>query len=78
MVRRAFVQRSLVEILRPDGDTLWEPALRTIDEVLTDDALVDHVVEALGRRHRRSRQRVRPGTPAVVVLRMLVLKHLFD
>ena len=46
--------------------------------MLTDDALVDHVVEALGRRHRRSRQRGRPGTPAVVVLRMLVLKHLFD
>jgi transposase, IS5 family len=46
--------------------------------VLADDELVDHVVEALGRRHRRSRQRGRPGTPAVVVLRMLVLKHLFD
>jgi IS5 family transposase len=78
MVRRAFVQRSLVEVLLPDGDKLWDPALRTIDDVLTDDALVDHVVEALGRRHRQSRQRGRPGTPAVVVLRMLVLKHLFD
>jgi IS5 family transposase len=78
MVRRAFVQRSLVEVLLPDGDKLWDPVLRSIDEVLTDDALVDHVVEALGRRHRRSRQRGRPGTPAVVILRMLVLKHLFD
>jgi transposase, IS5 family len=78
VVRRAFVQRSLVEVLLPDGDKLWDPALRTIDEVLTDDELVDHVVEVLGRRHRRSRQRGRPGTPAVVVLRMLVLKHLFD
>jgi transposase, IS5 family len=78
MVRRAFVQRSLVEVLLPDGDKLWDPVLRSMDEVLTDDALVDHVVEALGRRHRRSRQRGRPGTPAVVILRMLVLKHLFD
>jgi IS5 family transposase len=78
MVRRAFVQRSLVEVLLPDGDKLWDSVLRAIDEVLTDDELVDHVVEALGRRHRRSRQRGRPGTPAVVVLRMLVLKHLFD
>jgi IS5 family transposase len=78
MVRRAFAQRSLVEVLLPDGDKLWDPALRTIDEVLGDDDLVDHVVEALGRRHRQSRQRGRPGTPAVVALRMLVLKHLFN
>ena len=78
MVRRAFVQRSLVEVLLPDGDKLWDPALRAIDEVLTDDELVDQVVEALGRRHRQSRRRGRPGTPAEVVLRMLVLKHLFD
>jgi IS5 family transposase len=78
MVRRAFVQRSLVEVLLPDGDKLWDPTLRAIDEVLTDDALVDRVVEALGRRHRHSRRRGRPGTPAEVVLRMLVLKHLCD
>jgi IS5 family transposase len=78
MVRRAFVQRSLVEVLLPDGDKLWDPALRAIDEVLTDDGLVDQVVEALGRRHRQSRRRGRLGTPAEVVLRMLVLKHLFD
>ncbi len=78
MVRRAFVQRSLVEVLLPDGEKLWDPVLRGIDEVLTDDALVDRVVEALSRRHRHSRRRGRPGTPAEVVLRMLVLKHLFD
>jgi transposase, IS5 family len=78
MVRRAFVQRSLVEVLLPDGDKLWDPALRAIDEMLTDDGLVDQVVEALGRRHRQSRRRGRLGTPAEVVLRMLVLKHLFD
>ena len=78
MIRRAFVQRSLVEVLLPDGDKLWDPALRAIDEVLTDDGLVDQVVEALGRRHRQSRRRGRLGTPAEVVLRMLVLKHLFD
>jgi transposase, IS5 family len=78
MVRRAFVQRSLVEVLLPDGDKLWDPVLRAIDEVLTDDELVDRVVQALGRRHRQSRRRGRPGTPAEVVLRMLVLKHLCD
>ncbi len=78
MVRRAFLQRSLVEVLLPDSDKLWDPALRAIDAVLTDDGLVDQVVEALGRRHHQSRRRGRLGTPAEVVLRMLVLKHLFD
>ena len=77
MVRRAFVQRGLVEVLLPDSDKLWDPTLRAIDEVLTDAELVDPVVEALGRRHPQSRRRG-PGTPAEVVLRMLVLKHLFD
>src|SRR6516164_7433702 len=68
MVRRAFVQRSLVEVLLPDGDKLWDPTLRAIDDVLTDDELVDQVVEALGRRHPQSRRRGRLGTPAEVVL----------
>jgi hypothetical protein len=76
MVRRAYRQRSLVEVLLPDADKLWDPALRQIDAVL-DDALVDRVAEALARRHPESRRRGRLGTPAAVVLRMLVLKHLW-
>src|SRR5262249_26691262 len=38
--------------------------------------LVDAVLDALRRRHGRSATRGRPSTPAEVVLRMLVLKHL--
>src|SRR5207245_4019470 len=30
MVRRAYRQRSLVEVLLPDGDKLWDPTLRQI------------------------------------------------
>src|SRR5205809_3868997 len=78
MVRRAYRQRSLVEVLLPDGDKLWDSTLRRIDTVLDDDVLVDHVAEALARRHPQSRRRGRLGTPATVVLRMLVLKHLSD
>src|SRR5881296_3669910 len=78
MVRRAYRQRSLVEVLLPDGDKLWDSTLRRIDTVLDDDVLVDRVAEALARRHPQSRRRGRLGTPATVVLRMLVLKHLSD
>ena len=78
MVRRAYRQRSLVEVLLPDADKLWDPTLRRIDTLLDDETLVDRVAEALAQRHPESQRRGRLGTPAAVVLRMLVLKHLYD
>ena len=45
------------------------------DQVLEDEQLVATVYEALGKRHPNSRSRGRQGTPADVVLRLLVLKH---
>jgi transposase, IS5 family len=78
MIRVAYVQRSLVEVLLPDGDKLWDPVLRRIDTALEDEGLLDVMVDALARRRPLSARRGRPGTPATVALRMLVLKHLFD
>jgi IS5 family transposase len=78
MVRRAYRQRSLIEVLLPDADKLWDPTLRRIDALLDDEGLVDRVAEALARRHPQSQRRGRLGTPAAVVLRMLILKHLHD
>jgi IS5 family transposase len=78
MVRRTYPQRTLVEVLLPDADKLWDPVLRQIDLVLEDEDLVDQVTVALTRRHPLSARRGRLGTPAAVVLRMLVLKHLSD
>lgn len=78
MVRRTYLQRTLVEVLLPDADKLWDPVLRQIDLVLEDEDLVDQVTAALTRRHPLSARRGRRGTPAAVALRMLVLKHLSD
>jgi transposase, IS5 family len=78
MVRRAYRQRSLIEVLLPDGDKLWDPTLRRIDALLDDEGLVDRVAAALAQRHPQSQCRGRLGTPAAVVLRMLILKHLHD
>lgn len=42
MIRRAHAQRSLVEVLLPDGEKLWDPVLRRIDAAeLGDEGLVD-------------------------------------
>ena len=46
------------------------------DLVLSDEAIVSVVYEALARRHPKSRSRGRHGTPAEVVLRLLILKHI--
>src|SRR5712692_1365822 len=54
---------------------LWEPWMRVVDELLEDEALLDIVYDAQGQRHPRSRTRGRRQTPAEVVLRMLILKH---
>src|SRR2546428_10662781 len=74
MVRRAYRQRSLVEVLLPDADKLWDSTLRQIDALLDDEVLVDRVAEALAQPHPQSGRRGRLGAPAAVVLRMLVLE----
>ena len=49
--------------------------MKYADQVLEDEQLVATVYEALARRHPNSRSRGRLGTPAEIVLRLLILKH---
>jgi len=74
-LRRA--QLSLAEGLFAEevGD-LWEDWMRHVDQVLTDPELLNVVFTALSNRWPHSRTRGRKGTPADVVLRLLVLKHM--
>ncbi len=78
MVRRRQRERSLFEVLLPDGHKLWPDWLRRIDTLLEDEAVIEVVATALEARWPQSRRRGRPGTPAEIVIRMLILKHLFD
>lgn len=77
MVRRRQRERSVWEVVLPDGDRLWPASLRRIDELLDDEALIEVVAQALEARWPHSRRCGRAGTPAEVVLRMLLLKHLY-
>jgi transposase, IS5 family len=56
------------------GD-LREEWMTYADQILADDQIVATVYEALAKRRPKSRSRGRFGTPAEVVVRMLVLKH---
>jgi hypothetical protein len=68
----------LSEVLLPDGEKRWDPELRRVDAELEDEGLLDVMVQALARRRPLGSRRGRPGKPARVALRMLVLEHLFD
>jgi len=78
MVQRRQRERSLFEVLLPDGHKLWPDWLRRIDTALENEAVIEVVAQALEKRWPQSRRRGRLGTPADVVIRMLILKHLFD
>jgi IS5 family transposase len=60
----------------PRPEELMDPVLRQLDSVLDDEVLVDQVFDALSKRREASARTGRPSTPAEVVLRTLVLKHL--
>jgi len=47
-----------------------------VDAMLADEVMVSVVHQALMQRHPQSRRRGRPGFPAEVVLRLLILKHI--
>ena len=62
-------------VLKEEIEDLWEPWMREVDRLLEDEALVERVYDAQGERHAQSRTRGRTQTPAEVVLRLLILKH---
>jgi len=63
-------------LIAEEVEELWEDWMRHVDEVLADPQLLDVVYAALARRWTNSRTRGRKGTPAEVVLRLLLLKHM--
>ena len=55
---------------------LREGWMKHADAVLSDEAIVAAVYEALAKRRPKSRSRGRRGAPAEMVLRLLILKHI--
>ena len=77
MIEPTRAQLSFAEgLIEEEVGPLWEEWMREVDELLADRALVQIVYGALARRCPNSRTRGRPGTPADVVLRLLILKHM--
>jgi transposase, IS5 family len=79
VIERWRAQRSFGDgLITAEVADLHEPWMRQADRVLDDPQILAPVFEALAQRcpQSRSRGRGRKGTPAEVVLRLLVLKHI--
>jgi hypothetical protein len=55
-----------------------DPVLRKLDSLLDDDALYQQVRADFGKRYRFTLVHGRHSTPVEVLLRMLILKHLYQ
>jgi IS5 family transposase len=77
VIQLRYSQRHLGEVfLAQEAETLWEPWMRQVDQILEDEHLLEMVYDRLARRWPRSATRGRKHTPAEVVLRLMVLRHL--
>jgi IS5 family transposase len=77
MIEMRRAQRSFGDgLIAEEVSDLREDWMQYADQVLADEALVTLAYDALGMRHPKSKSRGRLGTPAEVVLRLLILKHI--
>ena len=77
MIVARRLQRSFADgFISEEVADLWEPWMRHADDAFNDDQLLEIVQQELSKRFQKSKTRGRPGTPAEVVLRMLLLKHI--
>lgn len=56
----------------------FEPELAELDRLLEDDQIFQQIKADLGRRRPRTVDTGRPSTPVEVILRLLVVQHLYD
>lgn len=77
MIEARRQQRSFGDgLIEETVGELWEDWMKHADAILSDEQWIAVTYEALLRRRPKSRSRGRMGTPAEIVLRLLLLKHI--
>ena len=76
MLRDRYDAMSLFDLV-PALGLAMDPVLTRLDKLLEDDCLFQLVKADLSRRFPRTRADGRPSTPVEVILRLLVIKHLY-
>ena len=64
--------------LVPALELRFEPELAELDRLLDDDHIFQHIKADLSRRRPHTTKTGRPSTPVEVILRLLVVQHLYD
>ena len=76
MIRDRYAPQPLFELV-PQLHLQFEPELAQLDRLLDDDTLFQQVKSDLAQCRPNSRVTGRPSTPVEVILRLLVVKHLY-
>lgn len=76
MLRDRYRRMNVLDLM-PQGNLSMEPELAQMDTLLDDDTLFQMVRADLAKRYPHTTTDGRPSTPVEVILRMLVVKHLF-
>jgi IS5 family transposase len=76
MLRERYTPMNLFDLV-PTLSMALDPVLTQLDRLLDDDTLFQTVKADLGCRFPRTLRDGRPSTPVEVILRMLVVKHLY-
>jgi len=76
MLRDRYGQQNIFEQIGTVSIAM-EPVLMELDKLLDDDTVLAAVKADLGQRYARTLRLGRPSTPVEVILRMLVVKHLY-
>jgi IS5 family transposase len=76
MLRDCYAPMNVLALVSAPGMEL-DPLLSQLDRLLDDDTLFQAVKADLAQRHPRTLTDGRPSTPVQVILRMLVIKHLY-
>lgn len=78
MIRDRYPADQVRSFLIPEAMQRTDPTLAVIDPLLDDDVFFEQVKADLSRRFPRSATRGRPSTPVEVILRMLLVRRLYD
>jgi IS5 family transposase len=76
MLRDRYEPMNVLALVSAPGMEL-DPVLAELDRLLDDDVLREAIKADLAKRHPRTLIDGRPSTPMEVILRMLVIKHLY-
>src|SRR4051812_20239724 len=76
MLRERYAAQDIFKLV-PALSLTVDPVLSKLDKLLEDDQLFQLLKADLGKRYPQTAWNGRPSTPLEVILRMLVVKHLY-